>query len=261
MQIFEKNNLKYYCFESFSSLNIPHGFFSRIGGCSPVPWNTLNMATSVGDSQSNVINNRNKILTTLNRSENSIFDSWQVHGNAVLISNEPRKIHETHKRGDGIVTDNSSVTLMMLFADCVPIFLFDPRHHVVAIAHAGWQGTVNRISESVVKTLVTHFETRPCELVIGIGPSIGVDHYEIGLDVKSEVESKLGIIARKSLRLVNKRTYFDLWYANQAILQELGILRIEVANICTACDTTTWFSHRGENGKTGRFAGVLGLPE
>lgn len=261
MPFITRNLLKYFTFDSFSEFGIPHGFFTRIGGCSPKPWESLNLATSVGDSRNNVLENRRRILSALPRPQDSIFDVWQIHGNTVVIADKPRENGSTHQKADGIITSSPEITLLMLFADCVPIFVFDPRNNVVAIAHAGWKGTVNRIGANLINKLKNNFGTKPNEIIAGIGPSIGFDHYEIRQDVYEEAHVKLDQIAKSSIRYSGNQIHFDLKRANKEILKEQGVLRIEIADICTACNPLTWFSHRAENGKTGRFAGVLALPK
>jgi len=147
----------------------------------------------------------------------------------------------------------------MRFADCVPILLFDPPKRVIGIVHAGWIGTVQRISAIAVRTMVNHFETDPSDVVACIGPSIAPEHYEIGEEVAATVRHEFPKDQKKLLPSKNGKSYFDLWEANKIALQESGVKTIEVACICTACNTNEWYSHRGENGKTGRFAAVMAL--
>ena len=252
--------LEYFVLESFTQLGIPHGFFTRQGGCSPKPWSSLNLATSVGDTKENVLENRRRILEVLRRPLNSIYDTWQIHGTNIVVTENARSITTPHVKADGIITKNQNVTLMMLFADCVPVILFDPRKKIIGIAHAGWKGTLDRIAEKLVWKMETTFGSDPKEIWAVIGPSIGPDHYEVGENVSQQVKTKLGVIANHSLTEINHRYHFDLWSANERILKETGILRIEIAHECTACNIEKWFSHRAEGGSTGRFAGVVSLP-
>ena len=125
----------------------------RHGGVSPNPWSSLNLATSVGDSSESVIENRRRITSCLSLREDSIFDVWQVHSNRVIHAEDSRKLDQPHQKADSIITNKPNVTIMMLFADCVPIMMYDPKNNVAALAHAGWQGTVNGVVGETVKSM------------------------------------------------------------------------------------------------------------
>ena len=236
--------------------NLIHGVFMRYGGVSPAPWASLNMATSVGDSKESVIENRRRITNCLSIKKDSIYDVWQVHSNRVILATGPRKPDQQHKKADAIITNNPGVTIMMLFADCVPIMMYDPKNNVAAITHAGWQGTVNRIVGETVISMRVKYACQPEDIIACIGPSICVDHYEIGEKVAKEVKRSFGN-TQKILTKKEGKIYMDLQYANRIILQNNGVKRIQNSNICTACNTSDWYSHRAENGQTGRFAAII----
>jgi len=228
----------------------------RHGGVSPNPWSSLNLATSVGDSSESVIENRRRITSCLSLREDSIFDVWQVHSNRVIHAEDSRKLDQPHQKADSIITNKPNVTIMMLFADCVPIMMYDPKNNVAALAHAGWQGTVNGVVGETVKSMQEKHASKPEDLVACIGPSICVDHYEIGKDVVEEVERSF-IDTEQILVKKDGKIHLDLRIANQIILNKYGIKKIQNSNICTACNTSDWYSHRAEEGKTGRFAAVI----
>jgi copper oxidase (laccase) domain-containing protein len=98
------------------------------------------------------------------------------------------------------------------------------------------------------------------DIVAGIGPSICTEHYEIKDDVAQIVEKTFKKKADEVLTFSKSGIHFNLSKANQIILQESGVSKIENSNICTACDTGKWFSHRAENGATGRFGAYIALP-
>lgn len=213
----------------------------------------------MGDSRNNVIENRRRVFEAIQRPVETIFDSWQVHSDQVLVTDRPRSLDEPHPKGDAILTNRPEVTLMMRFADCVPIFFYDPVHGAVGIAHAGWQGTVKKIAAAVVSTMAATYDSRPEEIIAGIGPSIGPEHYEIGEDVIARVRRSFGTDADSVLLNDDGRVKLDLWKANQWVLQQAGVRQIEIARLCTACHNQDWYSHRKEAGKTGRFAAVIAL--
>lgn len=259
MKSFFDGNLKYYEFEQFDRDKVCVRFYSRLGGVSPEPWTSLNQGGTNGDSRENVIENRRRVFESINRPVESIFDVWQVHGNKVICTDRPRDLQSEHQKADAIFTDKPQITLFMRFADCVPIVLYEPEKKVIGIIHAGWMGTVNKIVIDAIKTIQERYGVNPKNIVAGIGPSIGPDHYQIGMDVIQQVKKSFG--EKSSYLLENKdhQTYLNLWKANEINLRESGVEQIEISEICTACNTADWYSHRLENGTTGRFTAVAFL--
>jgi YfiH family protein len=147
----------------------------------------------------------------------------------------------------------------MRFADCVPIFLLDPQIPAIGMVHTGWLGTVRRAAEAAVQAMINTFMCSPENILAGIGPSIGPDHYQVGPDVIEQFSASFGVDASEHILVDGQETYLDLWSANQYLLQEQGVKQIEIAKICTVCHNYDWFSHRAERGSTGRFAAVFGL--
>jgi len=189
----------------------------------------------------------------------SIFDAWQVHSADAVYVDAPRKADEPYQKADILLTDKPEVTLFMRFADCVPIFGYDPIKNVAGLAHAGWMGTVRDVAGATVTAMRKRYGSKPSDIIVGIGPSIGPDHYEVGEDVISQAKMLFGKDADLVLQLHNSSIHFDLWRANQYLLERAGVEQIEVAGVCTACHTNDWFSHRAEKGKTGRFGALLSL--
>jgi polyphenol oxidase len=254
-----KNGLDFVQFESLAKYPLHQGIFGRKGGVSPEPWSSLNLGGLSGDSRENIIENRKRIFSCFDLPVESIFDVWQVHGNRVICTDAARPLDQDHDKADAIFTDNPRVTLFMRFADCVPLFFFDPVKKLIGIAHAGRIGTLNRIAEDCVKAMKETYGTRVDDIRAGIGPSIGPDHYEVKEDVASDAEACFADTEGILRQSPDGRIYLNLWEANRRILEEAGIRHIETAGICTACHTGDWFSHRAENGKTGRFGALLAL--
>lgn len=254
-----KNGLKFVQFNSFDRYPLHQGIFGRTGGVSPAPWDSLNLGGLSGDSRENIIENRKRIFSCFDLPVESIFDVWQVHGNRVICTDKKRPLDQEHEKADAIFTNKPGITLFMRFADCVPLFFYDPEKCVIGIAHAGRIGTLNRIAAECVTSMSTVYGSKPENILAGIGPSIGPDHYEVKEDVASDAEACFdntkGILCQTS----DDTIYLNLWEANRRILMEAGVRNIEMAEICTACHTDTWFSHRAEKGKTGRFGALFAL--
>ncbi len=231
---------------------VEHAITTRHGGVSEGRCESLNVSYSVGDAQPNVDENLRRAAETVGARRQDLFSAYQVHGRAVTLVEGDTPI-EPRPKCDVLVTRSSARTLMLRYADCTPVLLADPRQRAVAVVHAGWRGSAVRASAAAVEALVGAFGTRPADIVAGIGPAIGPCCYEVGGDV-------FGAFADRST-LFNGRK-LDLWEANRQALVESGVPgeSIEVAAICTQCESERFFSHRANGGQpAGRFAALIRL--
>jgi YfiH family protein len=247
-------------FDTLQSKAIVHGIVTRRGGASPAPWSSLNVGGTVGDEPDRVRDNRRRLVGAFDLELASVFDTWQIHSDAVVIADAPRG-EAPLRQADAILSSTPGVTLMMRFADCVPLMLYDPTRRVIGMVHAGWLGTVRQIARAAIRAMTDRFGTDPGDVLVGIGPSIAVHHYPVGDEVVDALRSSLGPEAERHLQRVDGETRLDLWSANTWLLQQEGVRHIELAGLCTACDTDDWYSHRAEAGRTGRFGAVLALRE
>jgi YfiH family protein len=254
------DSLRIFQFDLLSSPELSHSIFTRHGGVSPAPWASLNVGATVGDDRERVLENRQRAMTAIGLDPESIYDAWQVHSAEVIVVDRPRDGGEILK-ADGLVSDARNVTLFMRFADCVPILLFDPVKMVIGLGHAGWLGTTRGFATALVQAMVDSFDCRPEDLLAGLGPSIGPDHYSIREDVINQVRSALGASTEKYLHTVGDKIHLDLWSANREQLELQGVHQIEVAEICTACHLEDWYSHRQEAGRTGRFGALMAIKD
>jgi len=118
-------------------------------------------------------------------------------------------LKETPVKADILFTDNPKVSLYMRFGDCVPILFHDPVKKIIGIAHAGWMGTVRGVAKAAVEGMQSHYGSKAENIIAGIGPSIGVDHYEVGTDVISQFQEKYNQDADQFLqeRLMDSECY------------------------------------------------------
>lgn len=263
MRLNEAAQLRYLTFDSLSSAGILHGVLTRRGGVSPNPWAELNLGATVGDDPENVRENRRLAFEAFGLRLDTLFDVWQVHSATVVCADSPRPPEQKHMQADAILTDARGVTLFMRFADCTPILLFDPHRKVVGLVHAGWLGTVRRAVPAAIDAMRARYGSHPGDILAAIGPSIGPDHYEVGPDVTAQIRDTLGARSDDVIQPIasgdGKKAYLDLWKANQIQLESVGVERIEVAGVCTACHLEDWYSHRAEKGRTGRFGALIAL--
>lgn len=266
MPFHQPDQVRYFTFDSFDAEGLTHAAIARRGGVSATPWASLNVGGTVGDDPASVRENRLRSFAALGRSFDTLFDVWQVHGVGVVCATAPRPFDQVHQRADAILTDRPDVTLFMRFADCTPIYLYDPFRKVVGLVHAGWQGTVQAVVAHAVEAMYSVYGSRPQDILAGIGPSIGPHHYEVGPEVIAAVRRVFGADAAGLLHPSNgvsdgssERRLFDLWNANCLLLERAGVRQIEIAGVCTACELEDWYSHRAEKGRTGRFGALIAL--
>lgn len=258
MPFWQAGPTRFFVFESLLDADLVQAIFTRRGGLSPEPWASLNVGSTVGDHQSRVGSNIKRCFEAVDREPATSHDVWQSHSSAVVFADSPRGGRERLK-ADILVSNNPNVTLFMRFADCVPIFLFDPARRVVGLVHAGWLGTVRRAAAVAVTAMQERFGSLPQNIRAGIGPSICREHYPVGPEVVEQVRHVFGDAAEEHLHVDNGATHFDLWSANKGLLKAAGVESIEVCGICTASHLEDWYSHRGERGLTGRFGALVGL--
>ncbi len=265
MKQINRKNVLFFQFETIpSNGQLSHAVISRIGGRSPTPFRSLNLSESVADSKRNVMANRTIAFGAFQRTNDSLVHSHLIHGNRVAqVTSQDygRYVGPV----DALITDQPGCGLTMNYADCSPIMLFDPKKKAVGIGHSGWKGAVIDLPGEMVCSMVQAFGSRPGDLVAGIGPSIGPCCYEIGEEVVDAVQATFDssdeVIAlapsEKDELDSETRAYFDLPRANRINLERAGLELVEVSEMCTACRTDLFFSHRAENGRTGRFGALL----
>lgn len=255
----EKNGIVSYQFESFDPDLVDHALYTRIGGVSEGPYRSFNLGGTCGDNPAHVRENHRKLFEHFGRDYATRFDVWQVHGDTIHFTDVPRPDTQKHQPGDGIFTKNPEVTLVMRFADCVPLVFHDPVQKAVGIVHAGWQGTLLEIGKVAVDELVREYGSDPKDLIVGIGPSICGNCYQIGEDVRQMFLKKWGQKAEDFINTTENGYYLNLWPANEWVLREAGVSKIEQSRICTAENLHEWYSYRKEKGLTGRFAVAIAL--
>ena len=259
MRQFQQDGLVYYKFDSFDDDAIDHAIFSRKGGSSKGPYASLNLGGTNGDDPEAVLANHEKLFKVFGRPYSSRFDVWQVHGKTITFSEAPRPPEKKHPPADGIFTDKPEVTLIMRFADCVPLLFHDPIKKVVGIVHAGWQGTLLRIGAEAVNAIEDRYGSLAADLRVGLGPSICGKCYQVGEEVRQQFLKAWGDEADQFFAVQDNGLNLDLWGANEWVLRQAGVKHIENSGYCTAENLDAWYSYRKERGITGRFAVVIAL--
>ncbi|HEX4831822.1 MAG TPA: peptidoglycan editing factor PgeF [Trebonia sp.] len=203
---------------------------SRHGGVSQGPYQSLNLGLHVGDDAGAVLANRRRAAAALGAGLEDMVFCNQSHDKNVHVVTGADRGRGTRGQDDAIaatdalVTAEPGVVLVVMVADCVPIVLFDPVAHVLACVHAGWRGTVARVSEAAVQAM-TALGSDPGDIIAGIGPAISPDAYQVGQDVAAAAAACFG--ERGASAVIRPdgagKWLFDLWRANRVILGEAGV--------------------------------------
>ena len=235
-------------------------FTTRIGGHSQLPFDSLNLAFHVNDNSDDVITNHQEIAKSLGYSHQRLVHMRQIHSDKVVIVEPDIHYFENPPECDALITNLPNIPLMVMTADCTPVLFYDPIQHVIAVAHAGRAGALKGIVPKTISKMSDYFASDINDILVVLGPSIGVCCYEVGEKIANEVIEK----GYKNA-IVHKDAHYFL-EVNTIIHQQLQVLglapeQIEDLSICNACQNETFFSYRADKQKTGRFAGVLMLKE
>jgi len=251
----------------FDGLGLDAVITTRAGGVSRGRYTSLNLGLHVGDDPEAVLSNRRRAAATVGGTIDDLVFCQQVHGSqAAVVTGRDRGRGATSSSdaiagADALITSVAGPVLVIMVADCVPLVLFDPVRRIVACVHAGWGGTVRAVTSAVVERLAG-LGSDPADLVVGIGPSISPQRYQVGADVAEAVGTAFGPRAPELIRPAGTGAWtFDLWQANLIQLTSAGVpaSRIQLAGLDTG-PQTPFFSHRSE-GPTGRFAVLARLTE
>ena len=254
--------------ELASRAGLIHAITGRRGGTSPAPYDSLNLGYAVPDDPENVSRNRGTVADALGIGLDRVVTTKQVHGTAsAVVTGEDggrgALDRATALSGfDNLVTKETGVYLWMSFADCVPILLYDPDTPAIGISHAGWRGALAGAAGSAAKRMMDEGMASPAGLSAYIGPSIGPCCYEVGSEVWQPFTERWPASVSGTPRPGNRRL-LDLWAAICADLRDTGVAaeRIHCAETCTADNRDRFFSHRGDMGRSGRFAMIAGLTD
>jgi polyphenol oxidase len=259
MKSLHDNGLPYLRFSIFpEDGRQQHAVFTRHGGISPAPYHTLNLSVSVADARDNVYANRARAYGLYGRDTSSVVHAHLVHG-ADVAQVTRSDDGAWASQVDALITDQPACALTMNYADCAPIFVYDPARDAIGLGHAGWQGAIKDLPGALVRAMGDAFGSRPRELLAAVGPCIGPCCYEVGEPVVGQVRERFADPARLLIRNGGPRPHFDLPEANRQRLLDAGVQQIEMSGLCTACRTDLFFSHRAEKGLTGRFGVMLML--
>ena len=247
--------IEYLQFNKLNEYNdkIKHLITLRHGGVSKFPYETLNFRLAGNDKKENVIKNLELVSNILNVSPDNVYKGSQAHtDNILIIDNNNKKEYSFESvskiQVDGYICKDKNIATLVTTADCNPIIIYDKEKNIYANIHSGWKGTIKKIYLKAVKIMHEKFNSKYEDLIVCVGPSIksccfsseDENFKKLFTNVWSDEEKYIYYEENSN------RFHIDLAYVIKKDCLDLGIKEenIVIPNICTKCNTNSFFSYR-----------------
>lgn len=220
---------------------------TRIDGFSKPPYQSFNLGDHVEDETIAVKKNRAKLHEELNLPSSCLW-LQQVHGNTVINTEDWQK----NINADGSYSHEAKKVCAVMTADCLPILACNKSGTEVMALHGGWRSLASGIIEQGLK----HFQSKPSEILVWLGPAIGPKHFEVGHEVREQflqLSPNLIICFQPS---ISGRWLMDIYQTAKLLLNQLGVTEIYGGEYCTYSEDDLFFSYRRE-GQTGRMVSLI----
>ena len=254
------NKLQIFAFEHILAAGAVNCVSTRKGGVSTGVYQSMNLWHTYGDDPANVDENFRIICHALGFDMDKRVFSQQTHGtNIVAVDSDTEILTNV----DGLLTNVEGIVLTTYFADCVPLFFYDPFNKVIGNAHAGWRGCAENMAGKMVDKMVEWYGCQPSNILAGIGPSISVKHFQVDQDVADKFKIALPFSEKfvYNSQDVHGKFFVDLWQICQESLVLAGLRpeNIEIAGLCTYENKDLFFSHRRDGLPRGSMVGMISL--
>lgn len=229
---------------------------------------------TIENNKENVLNNYKKISEELGTNYNNIIRPYQTHTDIVESIEEPVNEISIFPKEltdvDGLLTSKGNVIFSLGYADCTPLFLYDPVKKVIGGIHSGWKGTLQKIGQKAVHKMIDDYECNPKDIICCIGPTIRKCHFEVDNDVMDlfckefNYTNRISDIIQKGKFIDGKQKYnIDTVLINKIILQEIGLKPENIidSQICTVCNSDIMHSYRAKGKIAGRNTAIIGMKE
>lgn len=244
----EVDGVSFFQFPNLVSFpELRHGVFTRNGGFSREPFKSLNLSLSVGDEDRAIKHNRLLVSRCMDNGE--LVFTRQVHDAGVVVVSGTDSLPFI---GDSLVCGLENRMLAIKIADCQSVLIYDPVRNVIANVHSGWRGSVKNVIGRTIEVMKEHFACSPSDIFAGISPSLGPCCAEF-INYRNEIPEQFW-------KYRHNKNHFDFWQISIDQLCCAGVIpeNIHSSGICTKCNTSLFFSYRGEK-ITGRFVSVIGM--
>ncbi len=255
----EKNGVCYYVLDELEKQGFSHMFTTIKGGVS-FDEGELNFGTSCGDSNENVLENFKRALLCIDSDCENAVRSKQTHSDVVLsvdksfggcgILREQRFFE-----ADGLLTDEKGLSLIVFYADCVPVIIADKKTRVISAVHSGWRGTQSNIVSKAIEKMINSKNCNPSDMIVAVGPCIGMCHFEVD---KSVYDVFIPVYGEEFGKIENDRYFVDLGRIVSKQAEIAGVKKENIAFIdkCTFCDSEL-YSYRRQKERAGRMAAII----
>lgn len=268
LNLHNKNGVVYFTFPKLDKVGgVTAAFSTRLGGVSTGDQESMSFSFTVGDKEENVLENYRLFCDAIGVDRKNVVVAYQTHtANIRKVTKEDIGKGVFKKQDyadiDGLVTNEKGIVLVTQYADCTPLLFFDPVKKIAATSHGGWRGTVNEIALKTVEIMIKDYGSKAQDILCAIGPNISKCCYEVDDPVIDEI-NKLQYL-NKSLCYDVKgggKYMLDLKQVNKQILLHAGIKEenIDVADLCTCCNSDIFHSHRASKGRRGTLAAMICL--
>ena len=260
----EKNGVIYLMIPSFAEAGFEkHCYTTRIGGVSGGCYASLNLSKTRENSPQNKEENYRRVCGALGVPYESLAIVNYAHGDGVYAASAADAGKGILRESDlppcdAMIIHETGITAVTLHADCVPVFFADKKQRIACVSHAGWRGVYGELPAKIAGILQEEWGTKPENLLVGIGPHIMEDCFEVQEDVAQPFCEKFGTdtAARREGRL-----YVSLQRAILKQLEGKGVIarNITCADLCTYACEALFFSHRRDHGNTGAMGSFFNL--
>lgn len=173
-----------------------------------------------------------------------LFSGEQVHSDRVqpvrnILDGEENAFGRYLPSTDGLITSKKNIALISRYADCIPILIYDPVKKVQANIHSGWKGTLKGISINGIKIMKDQYGSDPRDLIVGMGPAIDRDDFQVDQDVMELFKNKFSFY-EEFIRERNNKFLIDLKYIYFKLFKEEGIKEENIIDINLSTYSTNY---------------------
>ena len=238
-------------------------FSTRIGGDTPIPLQSFTLSAKDFTEYDSFAKKNLKIVCDILGSpyENLIMPNQQHTDKIAVIKNSADILALRKEPFDGVVTNLKNFPVCLVFADCVPVLIYDKKQKAFAAVHAGWKGTAKSIAARAVKIMQTEFGSDVSDIVAAIGAAICQNCFEVNFDVSRQLAMSIKNPCGNIFIEREGKVHVDLKILNKIQLNESGVKNVDICRYCTCCANDIFYSYRADNKLTGRHGLVVMIKE
>jgi polyphenol oxidase len=240
------------------------GTTTRNGGVSTAPFASLNFAFHTGDNPDAVKENRQRFANLLGKPIEQMVFTYQSHSTILkkVTAQDGGRGKDRFEDGipaDALYTTEKGLLLAIFHADCVPVFILHKHLPLVAIIHAGTEGSLKKVTELSIKQLVKETGVAATDLIAILGPSLDFAHHPITL-ARQEAVLQMDTRYQHVIKKIGDQRFLDIPLLNYIQLVDAGLKpnNIHVSNLDTFSNPNEYFSFDRDN-KTGRHISFIYL--